>query len=427
MTTDPQKPNVPDENIADRFSALFEQHGRSIYGHIRALVPNASDADEVFQETCVTLWRKFDQYRPDTDFRAWASRIAYYKVLKLRDRQIRSPRLFSPEFLNVVSDELIVMSDVLDARTEALVLCRDKLNRRDQELLERFHREGSTAKEVARRVGRNVHYVYRSVRRIHDSLLDCIKRRHFGGARRMTADRRQFDELRDLLWSIEDGSISDDGVARIDELVREDEALLRQYIEYSRLVSDLRFGANNDRSFATLERTFGIDEEESGLGVGEAGFGIGDSEVVACGFTPAAEAAGPPPSAVSLSPLSLSPLPSFRRQPGVFVHGRNADRGHDAAGRLGVQNHPIRAARQRPEAVDSVPRPAGRGVCRPDHGNEKLHLVRSANANLRRFLGSFGTKIRLGFGAVGNRLQQRHTSFSKGHANTRSNPSGAAI
>jgi RNA polymerase sigma-70 factor, ECF subfamily len=169
------------QNAMERFSAVFEQHSRAIYGHIRTLVPNVADADEVFQETSVTLWQKFDQYRPDTDFRAWACRIAYYKVLKLRDRQSRAPRLFSPQFLDLVSEELIVMSDVLDARTEALMQCRDKLNRRDRDLLDRFHREGATAKDLARRLGRNVHYVYRAIRRIHDALFDCVKRMMSGG------------------------------------------------------------------------------------------------------------------------------------------------------------------------------------------------------------------------------------------------------
>lgn len=173
MTTEMPQPN--DHNAAERFAALFDEHGRAIYGHIRTLVPNAFDADEVFQETSVTLWQKFDQYRPDTDFRAWACRIAYYKVLKLRDQQIRSPRLFSPQFLDLVSEEMVVMSDVLNARSEALTLCREKLNQRDRDLLERFHREGARAKDVARHVGRNVHYVYRSIRRIHDVLMGCIK------------------------------------------------------------------------------------------------------------------------------------------------------------------------------------------------------------------------------------------------------------
>ena len=76
MTTGMPPSNAsPNRNAIERFSELFEQHSRAIYGHIRALVPNATDADEVFQETNLTLWQKFDQYRPDTDFRAWACRI----------------------------------------------------------------------------------------------------------------------------------------------------------------------------------------------------------------------------------------------------------------------------------------------------------------------------------------------------------------
>ena len=159
----------------ERFATLFRQHGRAIYRYIRALVPHASDVEDVFQETAVTLWEKFDQYRPDLDFRAWACRIAYYKTLKLRGRQMRSPRLFSPEFLELISGEMMAMTDTLDARSEALLVCRRKLNQRDRHLLERYHREGATAKNVARQVGRNARYVYRAIERIHGMLLDCIK------------------------------------------------------------------------------------------------------------------------------------------------------------------------------------------------------------------------------------------------------------
>jgi RNA polymerase sigma-70 factor, ECF subfamily len=175
MTTDLPLSNTPDRtDSAERFTMLFRQHGRAVYRHIRALVPNAFDADEVFQDTSITLWKKFDQYRPELDFRAWACRIAYYKVLKLRDRQTRAPRLFSTQFLDLLSEEMIVRADVLDVRTEALALCRERLSDRDRDLLDRFHRDGATAKDLARQVGRNVQYVYRAIRRIHSILLDCI-------------------------------------------------------------------------------------------------------------------------------------------------------------------------------------------------------------------------------------------------------------
>ena len=161
---------------ADAFALLFEQHSRAVHAHVQTLVPNVHDAAEVFQETCKTLWEKFDQYQSGTDFRAWACRIAYYKVLKLRDRQYRSPQLFSPAFLDLVDEELIVMSDSLDARSEALARCREKLSQRDRDLLERFYKEGATTKRVASHLRLSVHQVYRAVRRIHEALLECINK-----------------------------------------------------------------------------------------------------------------------------------------------------------------------------------------------------------------------------------------------------------
>ena len=164
-----------DPNAIDRFSQLFEQHGRAIYGHIRALVPNGTDADEVFQETNLTLWQKFDQYRPDTDFRAWACRIAYYKVLKLRDRQIRSAAVVQPAIPRLGQrgiDRHVRRSRRPDRGVEALPREARPARPRIAGPLSSGRR---TAKDVARWVGRNVHYVYRAVRRIHDVLFDCIK------------------------------------------------------------------------------------------------------------------------------------------------------------------------------------------------------------------------------------------------------------
>lgn len=68
------------------------------------------------------------------------------------------------------------MDEVLDARTAALQHCRDKLPPRDRNLLERYYLPGMTAKILAGHVQRSIHYVYRAMRRIHDSLHDCISK-----------------------------------------------------------------------------------------------------------------------------------------------------------------------------------------------------------------------------------------------------------
>ena len=160
----------------DQFALLLGEHARGIHGHIRTLVPNAHDADEVFQDTCARLWEQFDQYQSGTDFRAWACRVAYYKVLKLRERQMRLPRLFSQDLLEAIDEELIVMSDALDVRSEALARCRKKLRPPDEQLLARYYREGATAKRVAQAMNWSTQKLYRTVRRIHDQLFECIRR-----------------------------------------------------------------------------------------------------------------------------------------------------------------------------------------------------------------------------------------------------------
>jgi hypothetical protein len=76
----------------------------------------------------------------------------------------------------------------------------------------------------------------------------------------VTNDRRQDHELRDLLLSRKEGTIAADGIARIDELVCNDASLLRMYIEYARVFSDLRLGLTDDRIDATLSRLLGVDE-----------------------------------------------------------------------------------------------------------------------------------------------------------------------
>ncbi len=161
---------------SSKFTTLFEQHRRQIHAHIFALVLNEHDALEIFQEASLTIWQKFDKYQPGTDFRAWAYRIAYYHVLKHRERYMRRPALLGDELLERIDKESVAMSDLLDARSEALIKCREKLPPRDRELLERYYRPAASGKQVASWQRMSIRTMYRAVRRIHDVLYGCVTR-----------------------------------------------------------------------------------------------------------------------------------------------------------------------------------------------------------------------------------------------------------
>jgi RNA polymerase sigma-70 factor (ECF subfamily) len=120
----------------DQFVRLFAANQRRIYGFITVMVPKATEADDVFQEVSVGLWRKFDGFTPGTDFVAWALQFARYAVLKHYEAQRRKNRLvFQGDVLDALVDEATIATGDADRRHEALRRCLDKLPQRSRELV----------------------------------------------------------------------------------------------------------------------------------------------------------------------------------------------------------------------------------------------------------------------------------------------------
>jgi len=161
---------------AERFVRLLATCQRRVFLYALGLVYNAADAEEILQETNLVLWRKFDQYQPGTDFASWACRIAYFEVLKFRERQARQQRLFSSEFIESLAVESEESLDELDARRDALSACLDKLRKNDRQLVLRRYQEHATTRAVAEALGRSVQGTRKSLHRIRMTLLACIER-----------------------------------------------------------------------------------------------------------------------------------------------------------------------------------------------------------------------------------------------------------
>ena len=175
----PQVDDAQDPSVSpkvERFAQLLATCQRRVFLYALGLVHNAADAEEILQETNLVLWRKFDQYRPGTNFAAWACRIAHYEVLKFRERRAREERVFSSEFVEALAVESVGAMDLLDARRDALVRCLGKLNKRDRQLVTRRYQERATTRSVATVLGRSVQGTRKALHRIRMALLACIQR-----------------------------------------------------------------------------------------------------------------------------------------------------------------------------------------------------------------------------------------------------------
>jgi RNA polymerase sigma-70 factor, ECF subfamily len=161
----------------EQFVRLLASHQRRIYAYILSLVPNWADADEIFQETNVRLWRDFAQFNLDTDFAAWAIRVAYYQVLTWRKRAARSQLVFDDDIVKSIAQRHDELMPQAEARHRALGECIKELSTQSRELLAQCYAPGARVKEVAQSLGRTGPAVYKALQRIRAALRVCVERR----------------------------------------------------------------------------------------------------------------------------------------------------------------------------------------------------------------------------------------------------------
>ncbi len=169
----------PDRSTVDveEFVRLLMANERRVFTYILTLLPNVADAQDVLQETSIVLWRKFAEYRPGSDFTAWAFRVAQNMVRNYRAKQRRCRVKFDERLLAAVAGDVESMREELDFARSATVDCVNELPPADRDLLRRRYEIGATIKSVAEAVGRSVEGMYKAMRRIHSTLQDCIERK----------------------------------------------------------------------------------------------------------------------------------------------------------------------------------------------------------------------------------------------------------
>lgn len=176
-----------------RFADLLRQNQSRLLGYLHALVRDLNDADDLFQQTAVILWNKFDAFDGSRSFLAWACGVARFEASNFIRSRSRKKLYFSDD-LNLL---LIEAYDEMpepepEDRREALTQCLGKLRERDRELLlEAYGDAEPGVTTIADRMGRSSQSVHNSLRRIRQSLYECVRRTlaqdlHPRGAARLT-------------------------------------------------------------------------------------------------------------------------------------------------------------------------------------------------------------------------------------------------
>ena len=165
----------------DQFVPLFLAHQRGIYQYLLALVGRPQDAEDLLQETSVTLWEKFDDFEPGSNFYAWARKVAYNKVLNFRQLRRHSDQLLDPDVLDVIASQAGTDENRWTVFHKALQVCLSKLRDLDRALIQRRYRPDYDRQKVAEELSRPPNSVSKSLARIRRTLMECVHR-HTGQA-----------------------------------------------------------------------------------------------------------------------------------------------------------------------------------------------------------------------------------------------------
>lgn len=160
----------------DHFMDLLLRHQSQVFGYIFAAVHNLHDAEELYQETSIILWRKFADFQPNSDSAGWACRTAKHKTLHFQHHRRRSPVCFSDEVLSNLADVHISRdAEAVQHYQEVLAECVDELPPADQHIVDLCYGGEDSIKQVAAKLQRAPKTLYNSVSRIWHILVDCIR------------------------------------------------------------------------------------------------------------------------------------------------------------------------------------------------------------------------------------------------------------
>src|SRR5436190_171188 len=82
-----------------KFAALIVRSQADVYRYILSVVGHRADADELFQQTSLTLWTIWERYDESRDFLPWAFAVAQNEIRNFLRRQQVRPRLMSDDLI----------------------------------------------------------------------------------------------------------------------------------------------------------------------------------------------------------------------------------------------------------------------------------------------------------------------------------------
>ena len=160
------------------FEALAREHAEMLGVYLRSLVGAGSDLDDLFQETMITAWRKFDDFDRDRAFGAWIRGIARMLVLEHHRLGAARARTLDPAVLQAIDLRFQTLEDApgetFRDRARRPLDCVARLPGPMRDVIEMAYMRGMSLVEIGQGIGLGVEAVKKRAQRARAALAACM-------------------------------------------------------------------------------------------------------------------------------------------------------------------------------------------------------------------------------------------------------------
>ncbi|MDR1447633.1 MAG: RNA polymerase sigma factor [Candidatus Ancillula sp.] len=138
------------------FDELLEPIAGNLYNFLRKYATNDFDCDIIFQSTIMRAYKKFDQFTPGTNFKAWIFKIAYRVFLNYTRSKKQLPKLVygsnvddidlhTPDTLQDLENDEVEIDENVDFNE-----LYNLLTKKQQEIIYYYYAKSMKYKEIAK-------------------------------------------------------------------------------------------------------------------------------------------------------------------------------------------------------------------------------------------------------------------------------------
>ncbi|MCW1921899.1 sigma-70 family RNA polymerase sigma factor [Luteolibacter arcticus] len=145
--------------------------------YVAGLLGGADGVDDLVQETNLFLWERREEFLPGSNFRAWAMRVAWFKVMAERRDRLREGRVvFSEPMLEQLAARAAERLGESDQRLDALRRCLDRSRPQDRRILEWKYSRRASLTELAEANGCAPNAMHKMISRLRLALRHCVEK-----------------------------------------------------------------------------------------------------------------------------------------------------------------------------------------------------------------------------------------------------------